>query len=87
MHRERELEVRLAVGERLDEGRQLLGPDGALEDFDEQLLFDERVAEVRAVLDVLRRLLRELLEPVFKRAPVEPYVRPVLDAFQPYYRP
>ena len=83
MHRERELEVGLAILEDLDEARELLGPDGALEHLDEQLLLDERVAEVRAVLDVLRCLLCELLEPVFERPPIEPDVRPVFYAFQP----
>ena len=81
VHRECELEVCLTVRERFDVAGELLRPDRALENLDEQLLLDERVAEVRAFLDVLRSLLRELLEAVLQWTPVESDVRPVLDTF------
>lgn len=83
VHGERELEVGLPALEDLHEGCELIRPNRASKDLDEEPLFEERVAEIRALFDVARCLLSKFLQAVLEHSPVESDVDPALDVPQP----
>ena len=66
VHVERELEFSLSGRKDLHEASHPTGPDRSFEEFDEDALFEERVANVRALLDVLCRLLRQFLQTILQ---------------------
>ena len=86
VHGKRELELGFPTLEDLYESRKPLRPNRASEDFDEELLLEERVADVRALFDVLRCLLREFLQAVPQHFAIQADMGLRLNASEPAVR-
>ena len=72
MHLERELTFALSNRKDLDEVSELVSPDRRFKEFDNGPLLEKGVADVRALLDIVGRLLGKLLQAIFQQLAIKP---------------